>query len=165
MLSTRQLVAIGVVLAIAASGTAFAQTTPDHHSMGSDQQQQMMQSGPYPMGPSQMQEMMRQHQGMMGAHAGMHATSTTPTIPGQDPFGAIQEIVQILDADPKTDWSKELDLAFWSSVKDSYWREELQAYLDQHPNGHFTVQRGHGRVVIDEDLSDLEVNQPPASGV
>jgi hypothetical protein len=59
----------------------------------------------------------------------------------------------------------ELDLAFWSSVKDSYWREELQAYLDQHPSGHFTVQRGHGRVVIDEDLSDLEVNQPPASGV
>ena len=66
----------------------------------------MMQSGPHPMGPSQMQEMMRQHQGMMGAHAGMHATSTTPTMPGQDAFGAIQEIVQILDADPKTDWSK-----------------------------------------------------------
>jgi hypothetical protein len=36
----------------------------------------------------------------------MHAASTTPTIPGQDAFGAIQEIVQILDADPKTDWSK-----------------------------------------------------------
>jgi hypothetical protein len=31
----------------------------------------------------------------------------------------------------------ELDLAFWNSVKDSYRREELQAYLDQHPNGHF----------------------------
>jgi hypothetical protein len=106
MLSTRKLVALGAVLAIAASGTAFAQTTPDHHLMGSDQQQQMMQSGPHSMGPSQMQEMMRQHQGMMGAHAGMHATSTTPTMLGQDAFGAIQEIVQILDADPKTDWSK-----------------------------------------------------------
>ena len=105
MLSTRKLVALGAVLAVAASGIAFAQTTPDHHSMGPDQQQ-MMQSGPHPMGPSQMQEMMRQHQGMMGAHAGMHATSTTPTMPGQDAFGAIQEIVQILDADPKTDWSK-----------------------------------------------------------
>ena len=103
MLAIRQLVAISVVLAVAASGIAFAQTMPDHHSMGSDQQQQMMQSGPHPMGPSQMQEMMRQHQGMMGAHAGMHATSTTPTMPGQDAFGAIQEIVQILDADPKTD--------------------------------------------------------------
>ena len=30
-----------------------------------------------------------------------------------------------------------LDLAFWESVKDSGRREELQAYLDQHPNGHF----------------------------
>src|ERR1700746_480633 len=106
MLSTRKLVALGAVLAIAASGTAFAQTTPDHHSMGSDQQQQMMQSGPHPMGTSQMREMMREHKGMIGAYTGMHATSTTPTMPGQDAFGAIQEIVQILDADPKTDWSK-----------------------------------------------------------
>jgi hypothetical protein len=30
-----------------------------------------------------------------------------------------------------------LDLAFWNSVKDSDRREELQAYLDQHPDGHF----------------------------
>jgi adenylate cyclase len=30
-----------------------------------------------------------------------------------------------------------LDLAFWNSVKDSNRREELEAYLDQHPNGHF----------------------------
>jgi adenylate cyclase len=33
----------------------------------------------------------------------------------------------------------ELDLAFWNSVKDSCRREELQAYLDQHPNGHFAA--------------------------
>jgi adenylate cyclase len=31
----------------------------------------------------------------------------------------------------------EFDLAFWNSVKDSDRREELQAYLDQHPDGHF----------------------------
>jgi hypothetical protein len=107
MPSTGILVAIGAVLAVAASGIASAQTTPDHHSMGSDQQQ-MMQSGQRPMGPSPMQEMMRQHQGMMpmGGHAGMHGASTTPTMPGQDAFGAIQEVVRILDADPKTDWSK-----------------------------------------------------------
>jgi hypothetical protein len=107
MPSTRKLVAIGAVLAVAASGIASAQTTPDHHSMGSDQQQ-MMQSGQRPMGPGQMREMMRQHQGMipMGGHAGMHGASTTPTMPGQDAFGAIQEVVRILDADPKTDWSK-----------------------------------------------------------
>jgi hypothetical protein len=28
------------------------------------------------------------------------------------------------------------DLAFWNSVKDSNRRDELQAYLTQHPNGH-----------------------------
>jgi hypothetical protein len=107
MLSTHKLVAIGAVLAAAASGIAFAQTMPDHHSMGPDKQQ-MMQSGQHPMGPGQMQEMMRQHQGMMpmGGHAGMHGAWTTPTMPGQDAFGAIQEVVRILDADPKTDWSK-----------------------------------------------------------
>ena len=33
-----------------------------------------------------------------------------PTLPGQDAFGAIQEIVRILDADPNTDWSK-VDIA------------------------------------------------------
>src|ERR1051326_884380 len=37
---------------------------------------------------------------------GTHAGATTPTQPGQDAFGAIQEIVQILEADPKTDWSR-----------------------------------------------------------
>ena len=30
-----------------------------------------------------------------------------------------------------------LDLAFWDSVKDSNRREELEAYLEQHPKGHF----------------------------
>jgi hypothetical protein len=105
MFVTRKLIAIGAVLGVSATGMAFAQTAPDHHSMGPDQQQ-MMESGQHPMGPAHMQEMMRQHQGMMGGHAGMLATSTTPTLPGQDAFGAIQEVVRILDADPKTDWSK-----------------------------------------------------------
>ena len=31
---------------------------------------------------------------------------TVPTLPGQDAFGAIQEVIRILEADPKTDWSK-----------------------------------------------------------
>jgi hypothetical protein len=108
MLFTCKLVAVSAVLAIAASGVALAQTIPDHHSMAPDHMLQTMPSGQHPMEPGQMQEMMRQHQGTMpmGAHAGMHAASTTPTMPGQDAFGAIQEIVQMLDADPKTDWSK-----------------------------------------------------------
>jgi hypothetical protein len=34
------------------------------------------------------------------------ANSAVPTQPGQGAFAAIQEIVQILEADPHTDWSK-----------------------------------------------------------
>ena len=48
--------------------------------------------------------MMSQH-GMMGQD-GMKTGAAVPTAPGQDTFGAIQEIVQMLEADPKTDWSK-----------------------------------------------------------
>jgi hypothetical protein len=32
--------------------------------------------------------------------------AVAPTHPGQEAFGTIQEIVRILEADPKTDWSK-----------------------------------------------------------
>jgi hypothetical protein len=92
MLSIRRIVAVGAVLAVAATGIAFADETPAQQ----------------PVGPAQMQEMMRQHnpQGMMPMHSGMQAGLMTPTMPGQDAFGAIQEVVRILDADPKTDWSK-----------------------------------------------------------
>jgi len=106
MLSTRKIVAIGAVLAMTAAGVAIAQTMPDHHSMGPDHMQQMMGSGQPSIGPGHMQEMLRQHQGTMGGHGGMPGAATSPTSPGQDAFGAIQEIVGILDADPKTDWSK-----------------------------------------------------------
>jgi ribosomal protein L15 len=45
-----------------------------------------------------------------GDHHGMHGQQSNltgaPTMPGQDAFGAIQEVVQILQTDPKTDWSK-----------------------------------------------------------
>ncbi len=43
-------------------------------------------------------------------HGGMHGQQSgalrAPTMPGQDAFGTIQEVVQILQADPATDWSK-----------------------------------------------------------
>src|ERR1700687_5914458 len=75
MFSTYRAVAVGGLLAFAASGTAFAQAAPGQHLT--------------PMDP----------------HTAMN-TGTVPTMPGQDAFGAIQENFQILDADPKTDWSK-----------------------------------------------------------
>ncbi|MBP2305209.1 hypothetical protein [Azospirillum melinis] len=45
-------------------------------------------------------------------HAARHADapvsppSAVPTMPGQDAFGTIQEIVSILEADPATDWTR-----------------------------------------------------------
>jgi hypothetical protein len=49
-------------------------------------------------------QMQMMHQQMV---PGSQTSDTTvPTMPGQDAFGAIQEIVRILEADPKTDWSK-----------------------------------------------------------
>jgi hypothetical protein len=50
--------------------------------------------------------MMQHHQQPMAALHGQPVAGTVPTLPGQDAFGAIQEIVHILEADPKTDWSK-----------------------------------------------------------
>jgi hypothetical protein len=60
-----------------------------------------------------MHGMMHGQQGVRGSmdhHATMMGRLTgavgQPTMPGQDAFGTIQEVVQILDADPATDWSK-----------------------------------------------------------
>jgi hypothetical protein len=51
--------------------------------------------------PSHGPDMHTQHmQAMRGMAQG------TPALPGQDAFGAIAEVVRILDADPNTDWSK-----------------------------------------------------------
>jgi len=51
--------------------------------------------------------MQQHHQQMMQMH-GQSGTPdvTTLTMPGQDAFGAIQEIVRMLEADANTDWSK-----------------------------------------------------------
>ena len=54
------------------------------------------------------------HTGMVATESGAMMSQPDargrPTSPGQDAFGAIQEIVRILDADPNTDWSK-VDIA------------------------------------------------------
>lgn len=39
-------------------------------------------------------------------HGHTMGQAASPTLPGQDAFGAIQEIVRILEADPATDWNK-----------------------------------------------------------
>jgi hypothetical protein len=71
------------------------------------QAQEQGQQGPtnQPMGHEMSNDQMqRMHQQIV---PGSQTSDTpTPMMPGQDAFGAIQEIVRILEADPKTDWSK-----------------------------------------------------------
>jgi len=107
---------LAVSAVLAATVYAFGQMSPG----GPTDMQGRMQQGPM-MGQMHNQMMqgqgdghMRQgmHGGMQGGmgtgmHGGMHGQqSAAPSMPGQDAFGAIQEVVQILQADPSTDWSK-----------------------------------------------------------
>ena len=69
--------------------------------------QEQGQQGPtkQPMGNGMSNDQMQMmHQQMVPGS--QTSDTTTPTMPGQDAFGAIQEIVRILEADPKTEWSK-----------------------------------------------------------
>lgn len=86
--------------AFAAAFAIAAITLPLHASA------QQSQASPPPVMDHEMPGMMQHH---MDMHDDMHSTETAPVRPalmGQDAFAAIQEIVQILEADPKTDWSK-----------------------------------------------------------
>ena len=100
---------LAVAAVLAASVYAYAQLSP-------------AMKGPMGMhgqtsqgGMGQMHHQMMQGQqgsdgmrGGMGRHGAMHGqqTNAVPAMPGQDAFGAIQEVVQLLEADPATDWSK-----------------------------------------------------------
>lgn len=109
----RRLVGTAAVLTMLAA-TVSAQpapgsATPAHpvDEMKGDAMQ--AQPGPMvghelPVEGSPMHRMMgQQHH---GAGCGMEDMALTPTQPGQSAFGAVQEIIRILEADPKTDWSK-----------------------------------------------------------
>jgi hypothetical protein len=80
---------------VAATAYAVAQM-PGHSGMDS------------PMGPGDMHGPMQMHQHMMKMMQDgmMQGQTGQPTMPGQGAFGAIQEVVRILEADPTTDWTK-----------------------------------------------------------
>ena len=89
--------AVAIVFGVALAGAVLAHTV-------------LAQNAPAP-GPSQQHD----HGSMPSDGSDMHAQHTqamrgtaggAPTLPGQDAFGAIAEVVKILDADPTTDWSK-----------------------------------------------------------
>jgi hypothetical protein len=86
-------IALGVAFAgVVLSHTVFAQNPPAPGS-GQNHSHDSM--------PGHGGDMHAQH---MRAMHGMAAGA--PTMPGQDAFGAIAEIVRLLDADPSTDWTK-----------------------------------------------------------
>jgi hypothetical protein len=89
--------ALAIVLGLTLAGAVVAHTVFAQHQPPSGPGQPHDQ-GPMPSHGSDMHaEHMRAMQGM---------TRGAPTMPGQDAFGAIAEIVGILEADPATDWSK-----------------------------------------------------------
>ena len=104
---------LAVTAVLAATAYAFAQMSSGGQ-MG--MHGQMQQGGMMGQMHSQMMKGQEGMHGGMGTHGGMgghgglpgqqSAATGTPTMPGQDAFGAIQEIVQILQSDPKADWSK-----------------------------------------------------------
>jgi hypothetical protein len=102
-LSTSWKFGLATVGLVIAAGFALAQVSPSDHSMpGHTGDMMSANDGNGPMQGHH--RMMREMMQGKGPHGKMHAGQ--PTMPGQDAFGAIQEIVGILDADPNTDWSK-----------------------------------------------------------
>jgi hypothetical protein len=66
---------------------------------------------PYGQMHTQMHGGMDPHAAMNGhAFGPQFGANAMPTMPGQEAFGTIQEIVRLLEADPSTDWSK-VDIA------------------------------------------------------
>jgi hypothetical protein len=61
---------------------------------------------PPPMTDHAMPGMMQHHAELMTGMPDPKPSPVDATLAGQDAYGAVQEIVRILEADPKTDWSK-----------------------------------------------------------
>ena len=109
-----------VATGLLAAGSALAQPAPMNGPPGQMMQKDQMQGGAMQGGPMQGNQMPGdQMRGgsmpggpMAGQHGykkpmgGMMAAEAIPTLSGQDAFAAVQEVVRILLADPKTDWSK-----------------------------------------------------------
>lgn len=93
-----------------ASSAPHADETACPEADGNAAHHEACASGKGEHGASSMHDM---HQSGHGTHPQYHAAKHgggNPTLPGQDAFGAIEEIVAILEADSSTDWSR-VDIA------------------------------------------------------
>ncbi len=72
-----------------------------------------------------------------------------PTEPGQGAFGALQQIVQILEADPHTDWSKvNLDALRTHLIDMDRVTLDARAVVRPIPGGTRTIVTGTGRTLV-----------------
>jgi hypothetical protein len=147
---------VGLAAAVIAAATAYAVAqTPSGHAEMHNQGQQSAPSQPGMHGPMHDRVMQMMHGGQQEMQGGMHGMmghqstkSGQPTLPGQDAFGAIQEVVQILDADPTTDWSKVNIAALREHLIDMN-EVTLRAAATEHAleNGIEIVVTGEGRTL------------------
>jgi len=117
----RRLVATAVTLALLAA-PVLAQPAVEGHIQGQAGDSDSVQSGPMQIQSGSTGTRPMHNEGMprhsaqmhrMGMHHADRGTASSrdevgavPTQPGQGAFGAVQEVVRILEADPATDWSK-----------------------------------------------------------
>ena len=109
-------IALAGAAILAATVYAYAQMSPGMHG-----QMTQGQGGMNPMHERMMQGQTQGSGGMhgnmgqgvhggTGGHGAMHGqqfgAAGGSTMPGQDAFGTIQEVVRMLEANPATDWSK-----------------------------------------------------------
>jgi hypothetical protein len=100
------------VAIVAATAYAVAQMGPGPERMQDPMGQMMPTPGGMegPMGHHRMMQGQQEMHGPMGHHPMMmgqqRAMTGQPALAGQAAFGTIQEVVQMLEADPATDWSK-----------------------------------------------------------
>jgi hypothetical protein len=100
--------AVAILSALSLTHPVRAQSSQGMAGMPSMQDHAMPGSGHAMPGEGDSPDMTGHHGETMQMHARHAAQSgvVTPAMPGNDAFGTIQEIVRILEADPKTDWSK-----------------------------------------------------------
>ena len=80
---------------------------------------------------------------------GHMVTPSIPTEPGQGAFGALHEIVRILEADPRTDWSKvDLDALREHLIDMDRVTLDAHALVHRIPGGIRIIVTGTGRTLV-----------------
>lgn len=150
-MSTLMKLGLGAAALIATTLYAAAQMMPEHQNMPGHGAPAAPVTQPHGGMDGPMRDnTMRMHQQMMQPGM-MHQKSTPltqPTLPGQDAFGAIQEVVRLLEGDPSTDWSKVSIAAVREHLIDMN-EVTLRATVDEKPlsNGVEATVTGEGRVL------------------